>query len=358
MIGLLTFHQCHNYGAVLQAYALQQTLKTMGIESEFIDMENTIFTEHGKMAGHNLYRSPAGRVGLDHRIIEVELTERWNYFENFIHSCLQCSGTVESEEEVRALLSRYRMILVGGDQLWNPKLPVALDIFSVPFSCDMPRASYGVSMGDSNYISLRKRLFLKKFSVLGVRESGCISYLKKYVGGRIEQNVDPVFLLNRGQWENFSKNCSSESTWFVYLFHNGESDFKKYIYIIREYANRLRQKTIVCSNDYVEDDGYVKSIISVSPKHWLGYIKDAEYVVTNSFHGLAFAIIFEKKFLLLDCDVRKEELLKLCGLDGRAKDSIHDIGLAAENDIIYQEVKLRFNKEIEKSMACLKQICE
>ncbi|MCD8000820.1 MAG: polysaccharide pyruvyl transferase family protein [Clostridiales bacterium] len=358
MTGLLTFHQCHNYGAVLQAYGLQKTLKGMGIESEFIDVENSVFTEHGKKAGHNLYRRPMEETVPEKRLIEEQLAERWNYFEDFIRSCLKCSETVENEEQVRALLPGYQMVLVGGDQLWNPELPVALDIYSVPFSCELPRASYGVSMGNGSYISMRKRLFLKNFSVLGVRESGCIPYLEKYTGCRIEQNVDPVFLLNRNQWETFAEGCEPEPYWFVYLFHHGTPDFFLYVRRIREYAGKAKQRVIICANDYVADDRYVKSVISVSPGQWLGYLKGADYVVTNSFHGLAFAVLFEKKFLMLDSEVRKEELLKLCGLGEKAKETIHDLGSAAENEIDYEEVSLRLGKAIEKSRAFLKQLYE
>lgn len=311
MTGLLTFHQCHNYGAVLQAYALQQALKKMGVASEYIDIENEVFEEHGKKAGHNLYRNPLekGHPRKDH--VEAMLQKRWEQFESFRAAKLTCSRRVENEEQLAELVIKYQMLLVGGDQLWNANLPVALDVFSVPFRCSLPKASYGTSMGDSDLISVRKRLFLKNFFAIGVREARSIPYMKKYVGDRVHSNVDPIFLLDKQEWCCCAEEIFSKQYIFAYVFNNGKLDFGEQIQKLREYAKHKRHKVIVCANDYVEEDDYVKSVIAVSPGQWLGYIKDADYVVTNSFHGLAFSILFNKPFSLLDRDVRKQELMQV-----------------------------------------------
>ncbi len=331
MTGLLTFHQCHNYGALWQAYALQETLKKMGVDSEYIDIENEIFDEHGKKAGHNLYRNPLEDGHPRKSYVEAMLRKRWAQFESFREARLTCSRRVENEEQLAALITKYQMLLVGGDQLWNENLPVSLDLFSVPVCCDLPRASYGTSMGDGGCLSVRKRLFLKKFFAIGVREAGSIPYLKKYVGDHVHRNVDPVFLLDKREWSRCAEEVSCEKYVFAYLFNNGKLDFEEQIRKLREYANHERRSVIVCANDYVADDGYVKSVIAVSPVQWLGYMKGADFVVTNSFHGLAFSVLFEKPFSLLDRDGRKQELL---------------------------QIRYRLDEVIDESKAYLRETCE
>lgn len=357
MIGLLSFHQCHNYGAVLQAYALQQSITKLGYQSEYINIDNEVFHWHGKMAGHIAYRHPyINGVQLNKEISE-QLKMRWHLFEDFIKEKIQTSDLVTDEASASVLLDQYRLLIVGGDQLWNRNLPVALDIYSIPYHTDIPKVSYGTSMGNTQHISLRKRMFLRHFVSIGVREKASVSYLEKYTNLPVMKNVDPVFLLKQDEWHLLTKPVKKSGYIFAYVFNNGNTGFQELINNIKKLGQRFDQKVMVCANDIITEEG-VDSVIDISPLQWVSLLEGADYVITNSFHGMAFSLIFQKQFIVLDFDARKKELLQICGIEEKEKETIEAVSDGRRIFVDYKKVTRKLAKKIEESRIYLERICE
>lgn len=357
MIGLLSFHQCHNFGAVLQSYALQSYITGNGCKAEYINYDNENYEWHGKKADHIAYRNPtqAAKAVYD-RIVE-QLASRWKKYEAFIRNRLYVSNKVENEKDAFFLISRYKSIVVGGDQLWNSNIPVSEDIYSVPYNIEISIASYGTSMGDSKFIPIRKLMFLKKFNSIGVREKASVAYLAKYTGVPVFHTVDPVFLLSKEEWDCVAKTEEHDNYIFAYVFNNGNSDFSENIRKIKLLGDKWNKNVVICSNDIIEEEGVI-SLIDVSPEQWLGLVAGAEFVITNSFHGAAFSCIFQKQFLVLNVDSRKHELLEICGLIYKEGETIESCMEAkAVKEIDYSRVNECLNYHIVRSKNYLDKIC-
>lgn len=358
MIGLLTYHQCHNYGAVLQAYALQNYLKNNGYDSEYINITNKTIEWHGKKAGHIAYRDPELYTDKYNERFRDKLRKRWEIFETFIHEELDHSELATDEAEVNRLVVKYERLIVGGDQLWNPNIPVSLDVYALPFNIKSPKYSYGTSIGDGRNISLRKRMFLRQFERIGIREFAWAPYIEKYTGIKAVQNLDPVFLLEKEYWQKFENKPDISNYIFAYLFHNGREDFTKRVQELINGCQQLGKTLIICANDLVAEVEGVISLVDLSPREWLGYIDGADFVVTNSFHGMAFSLIYEKQFIVLDKDARKEELLKIAGIEIKADEKMSSLWTKQYEAVQYEGVSKRIAAERIHSREYLNEICE
>lgn len=335
-IGMLTFHQCHNVGAMLGAYALQQTVEGMGYSTEYIDIVSSVFDEHGKKAGHNLYRRN-DELGKKYKALyRNELSFRWNSFEAFYHSHLHLSPEVEGTENIRKQMEQYKLILVGGDQLWNKNLEVAQDFYYVPYAIDSKRISFGTSMGDAEEIDAQNREWLKRFSYIGVREKSAAEYIGRYVRCPVERTVDTVFLLDRTVWERLAVLPKEKGYIFAYLFCRDVKQFAYQITELERLSKIYEKKIVVCATDGFEERENLIPVVGVGPREWLGYIAQADFVITNSFHGVAFSVVFNKDFLCLDSDRRKEDLLSDYGLNDRLSRRIEEYGQLEQID--YQRV--------------------
>lgn len=356
MIGLLSFHQCHNFGAVLQAYALQQSITKLGYESEYINIDNEVFHWHGKKADHIAYKNPYIDGKMLSKKVSEQLRTRWELFEDFISKNIRTSDLIHDEASASVLLDRYKLLIAGGDQLWNNNIPVALDIYAIPFNTEIPKVSYGTSMGNTQHISLRKRMFLNHFVSIGVREEASVSYLRKYVNVPVTKNVDPVFLLKQEEWLKIINPVKEKGYIFIYIFNNGITDFKERISNIRRMGQKLDKKVVICANDIVTEAS-LTSVIDISPIQWLSLLAGAEYVVTNSFHGMAFSLIFQKQFLVLDFDERKRELLQTCNIPEKENETLDTATDGKGIFVDYKKVTLKLAKEIEASKTYLERIC-
>lgn len=331
-IGMLTFHQCHNVGAMLGAYALQQAVEGMGYSTEYIDIVSPVFIEHGKKAGHNLYRRNDEQGKKYKRLYEDELEKRWKAFESFYHGYLHLSPEVEETEDIIRQLEQYELILVGGDQLWNRNLEVALDYYYVPYAIDTKRISFGTSMGDSDIIDKKNMEWLKHFSYIGVREKAAVEYIGNYVECPVEVTNDSVFLIDRVSWEKLAVLPKEEGYIFAYIFCKNPAQFECQINELNQMAMDYGKKVVVCATDGFEETENLIPVVGVGPKEWLGYMAQADFVITNSFHGVAFSIVFNKDFLCIDSDRRKENLLSDYSLDDRLSRSIKDYGQLKQID--------------------------
>lgn len=329
-IGLLTFHQCHNCGAMLQAYALQEKLRALGYSVEIIDVENERFTEHGKKAGHNLYRA----VGAETLQTQygAELRERWERFERFQRDFMNCSPPVSSGEELREIVGNYDILMVGGDQLWNLSLPVFHPYFFLPFHGNANKLAFGTSLGSTRELPLELRFWLRSFRAIGIREATGVPYLTKYACDSIVKKVgDPVFLQDARFWRRLARSHHGRSGYILgYLFNRGDGAFVTRIKYLAKLAQAWNKELVVIANDVFEPMEGVQLITAVGPREWLSWIDCASVVITNSFHGLAFSMLFEKDFWVLDADSRQLELLADYKLMHRCVNNLKKIDLSTE----------------------------
>lgn len=310
-----------NYGANLQAVALQKVIEELGTEVEYIDFEVTTSSVGFKRIlswGFGIIRLFLG--------YQIRL-KRTNAFRlNYLHF----SPHFSEIHELSAQVGRYDLLLAGSDQIWNPRYyRQSCGLYLLTFSNEISKASYASSFG---IISLSDRLQsiyaeqLQKFKFLSVREKSGLEILKK-MGLNAEVNLDPTLLLNEKQWKalfNISTPIISGEYICCYVM-SGADKLNQYVI----YQAELLQKQIgnikVVVLGEKEYKGFFSSHIYIrtaGPIEFLNYIAHAKYVLTSSFHGTCFSVIFKKDFFSIlskenKFNSRIEDLLILLALQHR-----------------------------------------
>lgn len=303
-VGILTYDYSDNYGAVLQAYALSEKIKELGFSPKIIR-----WAEH--------YKDTLG----------VE-TNNFKYFrENYLNRSKLCY----TEDELKDEIVDCNKIIIGGDQVFrnwrtNDELSV-LRYFGDFIEGNKTIASYAASFGinffnGSQYLNSKIKTLLKRFDKISVRESSGVDILKNTFNIDSNEVLDPVFFLNKENYEKLTLNCNlylPNENYIAYMYLQDNSGLAP---ISTKLQKLLRDKNIIniCTNENGEYD---------SVEQWIYYIKNSEFVITDSFHGICFAIIFKKPFIAITRDFggndRVLNLLKKLNLDSRIKNSINEI---------------------------------
>lgn len=311
-IGILTFHTAYNYGAVLQCYALFKLLSMYGHQVEIIDysIPNTINGLKNKIR-HYLKRILFFR----------EMHKCSKAFDVFVKSHIKLSPTVISASDIP---SYYDCIVFGSDQIWNPSLcngfdPIYWGMFPKRNSIFV---SYAASIGETKALNneqwLRIGEMIKVFDKVSVREME----LKKCLESKFHINVtyclDPTLLVDSQYYDSIL--YKPQETNFIFLY-NVQDDFEACDFA-KKLAKKLNCKVIrgqakPSIKNHLESGCYLDECFA--PELFLGYIKYARLVLANSFHAIAFSLVFKKNFYSLDCDrpERVKDLLVSVGLLNR-----------------------------------------
>ena len=358
-IGILTYHNTRNCGALLQAYALQQALFALGIDNEIIDYRCDKIDE-------------AYRVKHLRELKTVKMFIKWvltirndkktqEKFELFRKNILKLS-TVYTKNTIKNANKEFDGFITGSDQVWNFYLNGDDYTYMLDFAEKGRRKiSYAASMGSGALTGSVRGAFkeaLPSFDLISVREKQLKDYIKETVGIEPELVLDPTLLISKKK----------------YVFSGNERAFdNKYIFVytvapapnIEIKAKELSKKTgypIIWGHMSYKKKRGVKNVTDLAPNELVNYIKNAEYVLTSSFHGMAFSIIMQKQFFYdLDNNVknnnaRLETLSELLGLQDRELTG-DDMDLCKSADIDYSAVNERLTHEREQSIDFLKKIC-
>ncbi|WP_273212133.1 polysaccharide pyruvyl transferase family protein [Runella zeae] len=354
-IGILTFHSAHNYGAVLQAYATKEFLKGLGYDANIIDYRPGYIKDEYEVKytfKGNLIKLPLRFI--KYFILRHSRKRRFNKFEIFINDIL---NPVSSELSIPADLDVY---VVGSDQIWNPKITKGFDrVFFVDFNFQKRNKvyiSYAASMETSNLTSKESKFLaesLNRFDSISVREYELLKLLQPLINKEIYKVLDPTFLLTANRWKELAKIKRNDSK-YVLVYQVREDS--RTIKIAKQIASQLEAK-IVQLVAWVSLSNFVDSTVAhdASPEEFLGYIKNAECVVTTSFHGTAFSVIFQKNFYYVALkdgkNTRASSLLNSINLENRMIDID---SRPTFTTIDYKDSEILLNEQIDRSSEFLK----
>lgn len=284
-VGIITFHNSRNYGAVLQAYALQQKVSEEFRDVEIINYQNPEIAKVVKLWNY----SGGGINGLIRTFLAFMFRLRKKIaFDSFAKRFLNLSSTV-SVDTIADFSDRYDAVITGSDQVWNTGLTAGDLHYFLDFCNDKQfRIAYAASFGDRKMeLSEDVKRAISKFDRITLREEDMVNDVSECIGSTPEVCCDPALLLDAARWRS---NCSKRHCpkKYVFLFMIDESD------CIKKYAKRLADekglRLISNKNDF-------SFILHPSPSDFLSWIYNAEYVVTDSFHGTVFSILFHKSFI-------------------------------------------------------------
>jgi hypothetical protein len=288
-VGILTFHRAINYGALLQAYALQQAVKQLGRECFIIDYRCSYLENPYKLIDIRRWSNIKAILAdlayfpilnLKHKKFKAFIEK--NIYLGEFHTSFNCSDL-------------YDCFITGSDQVWNYQLTDFDKTYFLNFTERTKRNSYAASFGlddiPSQYTSEYNNL-LKEFRKISVRENRGADIISSLIGQNVNVVIDPTLLLTDEEWY---KVASPNKTKYPYVLIY-ELSYSKSLHNFASYLAKKKNYNIIYINDSLIERENVKYKRSVGPEEWLALFRDAEYIVTNSFHGTAFSINFRKQF--------------------------------------------------------------
>lgn len=356
-VGVITFHRAINYGAALQTYALQVALKQIGVESEVIDYR----CEHTE----NLYR--VFKFTTPKQFIRLFINIPWaiskkKSFRNFLSTNVKLSDSVYYRNNIKEANDVYDTFITGSDQVFNYACSNFDKSYFLDFAINSKKKnSYAASFSISEIPHEYKKDYidlLKDFNHFSIREESGQRILHDLVGRDSELNVDPVFLLSKSDWSAIAKKPSIDK--YILIYQLNEST------LIDSFARKLAKMTgykIISINcDVVESIKHrdFHCLKDASIEEFVGLFKYAEYVVTNSFHGTAFSVLFNKKLFAeakqkdFKPNHRIETLLKITDLTNCIISNLDDCVLTVNWD--FKKANQTLLEEKNKSIAYLKEV--
>ena len=341
-IGILTFHRALNYGAFLQCFALKKTVESLGHDVEIIDYWPDAHAQVYAGFNKTLFKH-CNMIGKLNMLIDWTFSykkrlSRRKSFEKLWAEQLGLTNiqTLLTHNELRNV--KKDIVLYGSDQIWWKSTIIGYEGFDDAYwgqhIPDMVRkVSYGASMG----------------SAVSVRESGLKLTLNSFCNIPITTVLDPTLLLSKEEWSKYSIAPRVDVPYILlYNLMSSPAAIEMATTLSKKHGYKVVE--ITASVDYKK---HGKNIVqTASPFEFIGWIKKAAFVVTSSFHGTAFSIIFERPFVSMGMknnSGRVASLLKSLCIEDRIVSGIN----ISEDDIDYTNVKDLLSHEREKSLTFL-----
>lgn len=361
-IGILTFHNAHNYGAVLQAYALKTKLKRMGHDAVVLNYRNKYIARVYRRVLHidfwkrDILPSRWRKVLREVRDVFYGLKEwqqQWKVFEEFITQELLDGNTkVLNIEEVAN--SDCDMYVLGSDQIWARELTHGMDaVYFGQFAPQKRKISYAASVPNGAIPEGEKPFFkeyLQSMSHVSVREEKLAKALEDLTKREVDTVIDPTLLLEKQDYETLLLEEPLVKGDYVFAYFVVENELLK----------RCAEKVAAALGMELIELHYKKTpqiqgkgvVVDAGPREFLTYIRDAKYVVTNSFHGTVFSILFRKNFYsVYKENGRIENLLGFLGLENRHISEETEI--CVEEAVDYKDAEVRLQEYRKQSVAFL-----
>lgn len=371
-IAIMTQPLGKNYGGIMQAYALQKVLKDMGhspITIDYQTKERGFIYKKVRLA-YRLAKKATGK-----RKVPINLESKIGYLtkhnQEFINANIVQSKYINESKKLKKHFKKnsYDAVIVGSDQTWRPKYsPNIYDFYLDFISKDkrIKRIAYASSFGVDDWEYSREETkkcakLAKDFDAISVREQSGVDLCKEYLGVNSELVLDPTLLLEKEDYlaliGDRYKSGKSEGV-FTYFLDKNEDKKKAAEYI----ANELSSRVYSCQAKHSLGDlnsNKLEDYKMPAVQDWLASFANAEFILTDSFHGMVLSIIFEKPFITIVNKERGasrfESFLSLLGLSHRMIDNLSDFDESLlVNDIDYNSIKHKIEDLREVSIGFLK----
>lgn len=357
--GILTYYNVINYGAALQAYALQQAISDFGRTSEFIRYEDSHekqITKRGFKLYFQILKNNKFSIKTYLSVRKSDQKKRslfTDFQERYMNQSRRTYKDIESLKEDESL---YIGFISGSDMVWSD-IGQNLDVYFLTFAPEYKRLSYAPSLTgrDEETEEYRKKYinWINGISSLSCREKYGVDYIKRVTGRDAKQVVDPTLLFTKEQWKEKLGLIESKKKPYIlcYLFRGVTPHIRKKL---KKYADKydLDIRYIpMSSNETIHNlkNGFDTAL---GPKEFVEEFLNADFVFTNSFHGLLFSLIMNKPFYLFHRgsgnewakhEERMNSILEKVGLQNRFifENELHD---SLDYEIDYSKI----NEQIEK----------
>lgn len=334
-IGIVTFHRALNYGAVLQGYALQRTITSLGAKCDIVDYICPRITHDYKpfrVEKKGFLKSFAKSCVMCRR-----RAKRRDAFQSFFNNCIVKSKKQYTPENISQAKNDYDLFISGSDQVWSAHCVGFDPAYFLTFADSRQKYSYAASFANTQLPDYRIEEYKKRladFQQYSVREESGVKLVKDLTGKDAYTHLDPSLLLSADEWSEIAVRKLQQPYILIYTANPPIS--------LVEFAKKLSEEKNMPIY-YINDAPHpvkngINYIVAPSVEEFVGYFKYASYVVTNSFHGTAFSTIFNKSMFVelknkSGRNIRSEGLLQLLGIQREIVN-----GNATETEIDWEKV--------------------
>lgn len=332
-VGLITYHAAHNNGSFLQAYALEKKISQInGYKCDIIN-----FYSYEQEELYSVFKKNNSLRNIVKNLIAIlnykNLKKRHDDFENIVKNSMSLSKKCyKTLEELKDVETEYDIFISGSDQIWNVDAWDYNDAYFLSFVENKPKISYASSFGGKinseaamNYSNKIKE-FLNKYDSIGVREVKGQKYAESLVDKKVTVVLDPTFLLNK---EDYDEICANKLVEGEYIFFYSIDYNDAALKVVKKFSQIYNLPVIVVyagdNKSYKAKKYGFKMLKQAAPDHFISLIKNAKYVLSTSFHGTVFSIIYNKQFYTvrgtengkINNDDRLTTILSRLGLEDR-----------------------------------------
>ncbi len=358
-VGIMTFPNSTSFGAALQMYALNRAVEQLGAESEIINYHNIYMKAERHTKAIQSAKGLNKKLRLwGKRIIHARQFHSFHAFEKKLS--MYPKRPILDAWELQKVGKRYDCVICGSDQVWNPYITDCDLSFFLNFcGKDTKRIAYAPSFGISEFTQNFQDCIggeLEKFDALSAREMEGQQLLQKLTGRQIPLVLDPTFLMLKEEWIPLEKvHPLAKGEYILYFTVSSSPELLRFC---RELAHANHKKIIIVGGNFAKQlrnkDKWIEYAWDLAPGEWLYLLHHASCVVTNSFHGTAFSIHYQKDFYVefsSKTNSRLEQIIRTTGLESR----VVRPGCATWNEHIdYSQVTHKLAPAIERSKAYLK----
>jgi len=361
-VGILTYHNAINYGAILQAYALQQVLFGMGVQCEIINYACPAVEKQyrrKKLSEHAHWKVYVMDFFSGHRLDKKKVA-----FKQFSDTYLTLSNKVDNF--LVEGFDKYDAVITGSDQVFNPKNTEGDSAYLLDFQCRAKKIAYAASIGNNDFLKLWEEQYnvdyktlLKDFCNISFREEEASAFATQLFGKNYETVLDPVLLAGNKLWQRFQGEKKEE---YIFVYNLGN------LPVMRDCIQKMHEETglkvYVVNKDIKGDVMFRKyeNVSSLSPEDFVKMLSGATYVVTDSFHGTAFSALFHKNFYSVinsrkvNTNSRIRNLLKKLNLESRIVSHVEDFHY--DKISTFDDVDTKIQKMQNKSLNWLSDALE
>jgi hypothetical protein len=302
-VGIITFHNSYNCGSMLESYAMQTIVEKLGYTCEIIDFSSKGQKElYSVMNRNNSIKNIIKNIILLPHKKDIELNN--SKYEEFKNKNFKLSKNYS--HSVKIIDDDYFAVIAGSDQIWNITIKDYNDVYFLNWVKGAKKIAYAPSfgarkIGDYTNDIEKYNKFLKSFSALSIRENNGQKWINEMINKMVPVLLDPTLLLKKEDYDLIED--SSLTTKEKYIFFYSPSFDRGICKYIKSIAEKYKLKVITWSTKSY----HVKLIKTFgfelpkyeSPAIYLNMIKNAELVMTTSYHGTIFSTIFQKKFITI-----------------------------------------------------------
>lgn len=314
-VAIMTWHRYYNYGTCLQVTALAHVIRRLGYEAKVINYTPKALMREISPISSYLKKIPKKFLVMKNK--PYVSAERDKKFEEFLTSQIQLTDKLETYSELRSLNDSYDAFVCGSDQIWAPTCfddKYFLSFVDTPAKMISYAPSIGLSHINNTYIRKHMGELIGRFKHLSVREEQGKELIQRHFGKSADVVLDPSLLLTSADWDAVIKPTEATEaienhmpSQYMLCYFLGQSErYQRYLSALSTELSMPIYAIPVARNS---SSNVIKNLpIEVGPAEFVALIKNASHVITDSFHGLAFSIIYNKPVTVFERFLKNDKI--------------------------------------------------